>query len=216
MNITSKEINLAKIYLEDRYVEALKTKKNKQVFDGSYFDRVYLRNPDLWNDKKDVYQQTKFRNLMAALPRLVYNRALDVGCGKGMLTLMLSKRVNDVVGIDFSKKAVGDARLQCKSSTNISIRHCDLLKMPAGEQYDLIVCSELLYYLARAKQEAACKILLNLLSVKGHLMTVAPLFWEDYGKALKESPDLSLLKSEVFEFPRHLPYRISVFEKLNT
>ncbi len=215
MAIKPEELDYAKIYLEDRYVRSIKNKKIDPVYNLSYFERLYLNDSDPWNCSTSVYHQKKFSDTLALLPRPTYNEVLDAGCGNGIFTSLISERAHQVLGIDFSKKAAQLARERCESLANVSIQNCDLLKMPPKQQCDLIVCSELLYYLSKPKsnKELARKILVELLSPSGHLVIVTALFVDDWEKYLEEDKRLIVLKQKAFDFPPHRPYRITIFEK---
>tara|TARA_Y100001934_G_C12270663_1_gene734738 strand:- start:8 stop:877 length:870 start_codon:yes stop_codon:yes gene_type:complete len=76
------------------------------------------------------------------------SRVLDLGCGTGELTARIAEKVEaqDCLGIDFVKEAVDRARVRYP---DLRFEASDLLKaqQPAGS-WDLVVASEVFYYLA--------------------------------------------------------------------
>jgi len=74
-------------------------------------------------------------------------RALDVGCGGGLLAEGLASRGVHVTGIDLSEKALGVARLHLlESGQQVDYRHIAVEQLAAEQpaQYDLVTCLEML------------------------------------------------------------------------
>ena len=78
-------------------------------------------------------------------------RVLDLGCGKGDVSLLLAKVVGssgEVVGIDRNEKALSIARAQTEHLSNISFLSVDLSKpLPEMAHFDAIVGRRVLMYL---------------------------------------------------------------------
>ena len=73
--------------------------------------------------------------------------ALDIGCGSGILTLMLRQRLAGtahITGLDVDAGAVHQSRLNVAASPwpqGIDIEHCALNQFYTAHHYDLIICN---------------------------------------------------------------------------
>ncbi len=56
--------------------------------------------------------------------------ALDLGCGTGKQTILLTQRVGPVIGIDISERMIETARERCKARQNVSFVTGDITKLP--------------------------------------------------------------------------------------
>ena len=67
--------------------------------------------------------------------------ALDMGCGAGVLALVMSGYAESVIGVDINPRAVALSRLNVllNGCTNVQIRKGDLLSAVEGEQFDRII-----------------------------------------------------------------------------
>jgi SAM-dependent methyltransferase len=115
-------------------------------------EAVYASDPDPWASAspKYRYQHRKYEVLAALLPIGRYRRALDIGCGSGLLSRHLASHAESVIGIDISPSAVANARLINADKANISFEVHDLLDLPTcfDNSFDLIVVADVLYYLS--------------------------------------------------------------------
>jgi LmbE family N-acetylglucosaminyl deacetylase len=114
------------------------------------FDALYEANADPWGTNTREYEFRKREVVMACLPRRHYRRALDVGCGTGLLTADLASRCNEVVAFDGVAAAVRASRRATAGLTNVRVELARLPdEVPVGP-FDLVVFSEVLYYLDAA------------------------------------------------------------------
>jgi predicted TPR repeat methyltransferase len=114
-----------------------------------YFDGLYDRAPDPWSFETSPYEQAKYQATVSALDGRSYQHGFEVGCSIGVLTWRLAGFVRDLLAIDVSDKALAKARERCRPLPHVRIRN---MQVPAGwpaERFDLIVLSEVLYYLDR-------------------------------------------------------------------
>ena len=111
----------------------------------SFWDR-YFATEDPWN-YRSPYEQEKYQRQLALLPDGRIERALELACAEGHFTRLLAPRVGHLTASDISAVAVERARQRCKDQENVEFSVLDLSAdaLPAG--MDLIVCSEVLYYL---------------------------------------------------------------------
>jgi SAM-dependent methyltransferase len=64
----------------------------------------FYSSADPWGYYNNPHDATRKARILAALPRLEYENALDIGCGNGFITNELSAK--QVTGLEFSQKAV--------------------------------------------------------------------------------------------------------------
>jgi len=103
------------------------------------------------------------------LPRQ-FEKALDAGCGSGDLSLLLSKYVNHVVGIDLSHSMINIAKRQKadQQKTNMDFLVADLENLPFREQsFDVVVSN---YTLNHTKLEVTLPGLRQLVKPGGKII----------------------------------------------
>jgi 2-polyprenyl-6-hydroxyphenyl methylase/3-demethylubiquinone-9 3-methyltransferase len=97
---------------------------------------------------------------------LAGKRALDVGCGGGILTEALARAGASVTGIDLSEKALSVARLhQLESGVEVEYRllAAETLAADAPASFDVVTCMELLEHVPDpGSTVAACGALAKL------------------------------------------------------
>jgi SAM-dependent methyltransferase len=136
------------------------------------FERLYAANPDPWRYDSSEYERGKYAATLAALDGRSYRRALEVGCSIGAFTELLADRCAALTALDFSARAVGLARARLSARTHVSVLEASFPEQaPAGE-WDLVVCSEVLYYLDRPALEAATGWLREQLSAGATVLAV--------------------------------------------
>lgn len=114
-----------------------------------YFDQMYAGSPDPWGFRTRWYEQRKRAATLAALPRDRYRRAFEPGCSIGTLTASLAQRCDALVAADASETVVGAARAALADSPHVDVRRMQVPdEWPDGE-LDLVVVSEIGYYLDR-------------------------------------------------------------------
>jgi len=141
-----------------------------------------FRSPDPWNYAGSLYEQEKYARKLSILPRPPdpahppYIRVLEVGCAEGRFTCLLARAgvAQHVIGVDFARPALERARGQCPQS-GVEFQLMDVtVNLPDGE-FDLVFCSEILYYLGSLRR---IRDLAERLSKKvrpgGHVILVGP------------------------------------------
>jgi 2-polyprenyl-3-methyl-5-hydroxy-6-metoxy-1,4-benzoquinol methylase len=97
-------------------------------------------------------------------------RALDVGCGQGLLTQRLARHCDEVIGVDIDPTAIGRARAAVGSSERITFVEGDVMTYPLAPcSFDLISVVAALHHLPL---EAALVRFRDLLSPAGTLVVV--------------------------------------------
>jgi predicted TPR repeat methyltransferase len=116
------------------------------------FDLLYAKNIDPWGFQvpQFSYQRQKYDTIARLVPDRVYENALDLGCGIGLLTERLASRAGHVLGLDVSQVAIDAARTRLAHNPALEFRQADILNLPddLDGRFDLIVVADVLYYLS--------------------------------------------------------------------
>lgn len=114
-----------------------------------YFDGMYAADPDPWRFADSNYERDKYRATLAALPRDRYSSVLEVGCSIGVLTRQLSARSGSLLALDVAEGALEQARRRCGELTDVRFARCRVPGEWPDGTFDLILLSEVVYYLDR-------------------------------------------------------------------
>lgn len=115
------------------------------------WDDVF-KNPDPWG-YSSPYEQEKYDFTLELVPDGV-ETALEIACAEGLFTWRLAPRVSHLLAVDISEVALARARERCASASNVAFAPLDLTRDPIPGGNDLIICSEVLYYLKDTDQLA--------------------------------------------------------------
>lgn len=116
-----------------------------RVAEGS-FDAHYRANPDPWAYESSDYERVKYERTLAALGPEEFGRALEMGCSIGVFTGLLADRCADLIAVDFSERALAVARTRLAGRRGVRIERRDLPEQTPAGLFDLVVCSDVLYY----------------------------------------------------------------------
>jgi cyclopropane fatty-acyl-phospholipid synthase-like methyltransferase len=112
----------------------------------AYFEKLY-RQSDPFQYRSRWYEARKRAVVLACLPHERYAKAWELGCSNGVLTVQLAKRCDALLATDLSEEALASA-----TAANLGCPHVRLqqanhpTEWPDG-RFDLIVVSEMAYYL---------------------------------------------------------------------
>lgn len=138
------------------------------------FDTLFQLARDPWQ-YTSAYEQWKYEQELQLLPLTSVFQALELGCAEGIFTVQLAARVQKLVAADISPIALMRANQRCvlHQCENVKLIQFDITQdeLPS-ERFDLIVCSETLYYVGNQTilQEVAQK-LTQALKPNGYLLT---------------------------------------------
>jgi LmbE family N-acetylglucosaminyl deacetylase len=117
------------------------------VVSGEHFEALFAASPDPWGYEVGAYERDRFARTVAALSGRRYTRALELGCANGALSEQLAPLCDALVALDTSTMALAHARARLAGAPHVSFSHARLPhQLPAGP-FDLIVASDMLYYL---------------------------------------------------------------------
>jgi predicted TPR repeat methyltransferase len=146
-----------------------------------YFAKIYETNTDPWQFETSPYEREKYLASLTALPLKKYSRAFEIGGSIGVLTRMLADRCDKLLSVDVSPIAQRRARARCSEQPNVDLKIMHFPRERPAQTFDLIVLSEVGYYLCERDLLIARDWIINSLQTGGQLLLVhwTP-FVEDY------------------------------------
>lgn len=137
-----------------------------------HFDWLYANDPDPWKFATSGYERDKYAATLAALPRPRYARAFEVGCSIGVLTRQLAARCDEILAVDVAGIALQDAAVRCEGLPGVHFARMVVPQDWPEGSFDLILFSEVLYYLSGAGRLAAARLSLQSLRPGGTIVLV--------------------------------------------
>ncbi|GAC54615.1 MULTISPECIES: class I SAM-dependent DNA methyltransferase [Gordonia] len=113
----------------------------------SYFHDMYASSDDPWGFTSRWYERRKYALTLAALTRPRYRSVFEPGCSIGVLSEGLAARCGRLVCTDVSPRAVDLARRRLARHPHVDVQVGDIAGDWPSQRFDLIVLSEVLYYL---------------------------------------------------------------------
>ena len=181
---------------------------------ASYFDELYARDADPWRFASSDYERDKYAATLAALPRPHYGSALEIGCSIGVLTRQLAARAAALCAIDLAANALDEARQRCADQRHVRF---ELMGVPAqwpDGTFDLVVLSEVVYYLDRTDLAALVARIRDCIKPGGDIVLVHWLGETHYPLTGDEAVELFRQAARDWTTPvaaeRHDAYRLDV------
>jgi LmbE family N-acetylglucosaminyl deacetylase len=115
--------------------------------DGDHFDALFRASPDPWSYDTSPYEHDRFRRTIAALAGRRYGWALELGCANGALTKQLAPLCDALLAVDTAAVALDHARAWLAGVAHVHFAHARLPDYLPDGPFDLIVASDMLYYL---------------------------------------------------------------------
>ena len=136
------------------------------------FDGLYARDPDPWDFHTSRYEREKYAATLAALPPGRFASGFEVGCSIGVLTRMLAPRCDTLLAADVSEAALAAARDGCAGLEHVDIRRLHIPAEWPTRPFDLIVLSEVLYFLGPEDLAATARLAATSLAPEGVALLV--------------------------------------------
>ena len=189
----------------------------KNTLPPDYFNDVYNNSSDPWEFETSPYEKAKYEATIAALPKKTYNRGLEIGCSIGVLTAMLAPKCKWLLCTDISDAPLQKAKERLQNSPHVQFQKAAIPgDYPAG-QFDLVMMSEVGYYLSMEDLQKAKEKIINSLETNGDLILVHWLpFVPDYPLTGDEVHNLFLQPHTQLQHvygKREEKYRLDVFTK---
>ena len=116
----------------------------------AYFDRIYTESADPWRPQSRWDEQRKHAITLALLPYARYRHAFEPGCSIGVLTERLAQRCDHVTAPDVAVAALDAAQrrlVRAGQRNAVTLLRTSLHQPWPANRYDLVVLSEVCYYL---------------------------------------------------------------------
>lgn len=111
------------------------------------FDRLFANSDDPWDFRRLWYESRKRALTLACLPRARYNSGYEPGCANGELSAVLAERCERLLVTDGAPAAVALAARRLAAMPQVQVAHAWVPDHWPDGRFDLIVLSELGYYL---------------------------------------------------------------------
>jgi LmbE family N-acetylglucosaminyl deacetylase len=134
----------------DRDCEVLFREPRSEGAPVGRFAELYQQARDPWQTETKWYEKRKRGLLLASLPRARYRRVVEPACGIGTMTAGLADRCDRIEAFDAVPAA---AKMAADRLAPVSHAHVEVASLPEGMPagpFDLVVLSEILYYLSDA------------------------------------------------------------------
>lgn len=147
---------------------------------SSYYKKSFVENSD-WNtsypNKEEVIRSGKILYFLSGLMKDIKSdvpiRIVDVGCGRGWLSFLMSSYGN-VTGIDPVESVIKHARKLYPHLEFFTATPEQHLKSSSFTPYDVVVCSEVIEHVPYNDQKDFLESLFQLLKPKGYLILTTP------------------------------------------
>ncbi|CAN5579051.1 SAM-dependent methyltransferase [soil metagenome] len=187
----------------------------RKRLEREYFEELYAQSPDPWEFASSDYERRKYARTLEVLRGRRFQWALEVGASIGVFTDMLAPYCDELLTVDTSERAVDLARERLSAKRNVRIEQRTLPEeMPDGP-FDLIVASEVLYYLPTEVVLETLRRFEEQLAAGGTLLAVHwrketrtyPLQGDEVHSLLIDNTDLTCVQTIV-----EPEYRLDLFE----
>ena len=155
--------------LESKRIRKLLRRQRPLV--RAYFSYRYLRRDPYGSQNRGEKERVK--KALSLVAGTAASDALEIGCGEGYGARLLAQVATEVLAIDISGTAIRRAKRLHRACQNLTFERADFLTAPlTSSAYDLVYCSEVLYYLEPELLKPACRKIVDLLKPQGRLLLV--------------------------------------------
>jgi len=126
------------------------------------FEALYQRQSDPWSYTTSAYERDKYAATLAACGAGPFDSALELGASIGVFTARLAPRCRSLVTVDAAPTAVARARERLAGAPGAERVETVVGAIPHDiprRRYDLVVASEILYYLSPSDLEATLEVI---------------------------------------------------------
>jgi cyclopropane fatty-acyl-phospholipid synthase-like methyltransferase len=163
---------------------------SRQTVRPEYFDALYTADPDPWKFAASPYERDKYTLTLNAMPKPRYRSALEVGCSIGVLTRSLASRCDTLIAIDAAQTPLLEARRRCADLPGVRFEHMFVPDQWPDGVFELILLSEVVYYLSRDDVGRLAAKVINSLPKGGSVILVHWTGLTNYPLSGDEAADL--------------------------
>jgi cyclopropane fatty-acyl-phospholipid synthase-like methyltransferase len=182
-----------------------------------YFEALYTADPDPWNFAASAYERAKYALTLDAIPKPRSRSALEVGCSIGVLTRLLALRCDSLLAIDAAQAPLIEARRRCGDLPSVRFEQMFTPEQWPVGVFDLIVLSEVVYYLNREDVGRLATRVTGSLTPDGTVILVHWTGTTDYPLSGDEAVALFIEQSGpnfvVGRADRHAEFRLDVLSR---
>jgi SAM-dependent methyltransferase len=111
------------------------------------FEARYRSDGDPWSYETSRYEHAKYAATLEACGPGPFDEALELGSSIGVLSELLAERCERLTTVDGAPTAVAAARRRLAGRDNVDVVLGSIPEAIPARGYDLILASEILYYL---------------------------------------------------------------------
>lgn len=136
------------------------------------YERRFQEDPDPWAFETSTYEREKRATTLAACGAALHGRVLELGAANGVLAAELAPSARRLVAVEAVPAAVALARARLARWQHADVvEGCIPMAVPPGP-FDLVVASEILYYLDDVSYALTLEQLPTWLAPDGRLVAV--------------------------------------------
>jgi SAM-dependent methyltransferase len=187
-------------------------------FSPDYFERLYANDKDPWCFESSSYERSKYAATLETLKGHRLGAVFEVGCSIGILTRMLAPNCASLLAVDVSRIALERARYNCRTLGNVKIARMRVPAQWPAARFDLILLSEVLYFLSPEEIRTTARKALGSLSSGGKILLVNWLGETDYPCGGDEATSVFLSAAgeriRIVEQRRNPDYRLELLRRV--
>jgi cyclopropane fatty-acyl-phospholipid synthase-like methyltransferase len=134
-----------------------------------------------YDDTADYYQalgindrNVKIHSLLERFGLSIVSEVLEIGCGVGVQTSFLFKKVKQIVAIDLSEKSIALAKRRFQHKNNVTWIDADFFEIELSTLFDVILLADVLHYIPEEKYGALFQKLKTCLKSEGYILIHSP------------------------------------------
>ncbi|WP_349943000.1 SAM-dependent methyltransferase [Fulvimarina sp. MAC8] len=142
----------------------------KQPIGVEGFEALFASDPDPWDYRTSRFERHKRGILMRAVGQRMFGRGLELGCANGETTSFLARKCLRLTAVDGSETALEQAWIRHADSPRVRLEQAILPERTPRGPFDLIVTSEVLYYLRENELRDMLSLLKKAVALGGRLV----------------------------------------------
>jgi trans-aconitate methyltransferase len=179
-----------------------------------YFEALYSGGRDPWRFATSAYERDKYAATLAAIGSGRIARAWEVGCAIGVFTKALAANCDSLLAVDVAESALAQARERCAEMPWVQLQRMRIPDEWPDGQFDVMLFSEVLYYLIPDDIRIVARRALESVSVGGRIVLVHWTGETDYPCTGDQAASLFLEacgdRVSVLRADRHEAYRLDL------